>query len=109
MAEKIGKWIVDPSIDSIVDESVDFLIQNFIPKLAEEAHNIIMIDWDKQRGYSSGGSSLQWTRSPKSKRKNPILFDTGVLKSSIDIIFFDGGADFRFEASGGSQYIMLCT
>ena len=104
MPEQIGSWILEPSLASIVDEAIDFMIQNSIPSIAEQAYNTIMMDWDSEQGYSSNGSPVPWSRSPKSKRTNPILLDTGVLKSSVDIVFFDGGAEFRFEATGGHTY-----
>ena len=100
MAEQIGNWILSPSFN----ESIDFMIQNSVPKIAEQAHNTIMMNWDNEQGYSRDGSPFNWKRSPTSKRENSILFDTGVLKSSVDIVFFDGGAEFKFEATGGSVY-----
>tara|TARA_Y100000310_G_C20398361_1_gene676202 strand:- start:237 stop:722 length:486 start_codon:yes stop_codon:yes gene_type:complete len=105
MAETIpGGYTFDPSVESIALEIIDYVIDNSVPKIAEQAHNTIMMSWDDEQGYSHNGSLFTWQRSPKSKRKNPILFDTGVLKSSIDIIFFNGGLEFKFEASGGSKY-----
>ena len=105
MAETIpGGFTFDPSVASIAAEIVDHIIENSIPRIAEQAYNTIMMDWDNEQGYSHDGSPVPWSRSPKSKRTNPILFDTGVLKSNIEIMFFDGGAEFKFEAAGGSVY-----
>ena len=104
MAEVVGNWIFRPSLDSFIDDLYISVLDNIIPKVAEKAFNLVMDAWDNEKGYTNNGDLIKWARSPKSKRTNPILKDTGVLQSSIEIIFFDGGADFKFEASGGSIY-----
>tara|TARA_Y100000310_G_C20417599_1_gene685099 strand:+ start:105 stop:584 length:480 start_codon:yes stop_codon:yes gene_type:complete len=105
MAESIpGGFTFDPSVASVAMKITDYIGENSIPVIAEQAHNVIMMDWANEQGYSSDGSPFSWQRSPKSKRKNPILSDTGVLQSSIDIVFFDDGFEFKFEVSGGSIY-----
>ena len=101
MAETIpGGYTFDPSVESIALEIIDYVIDNSVPKIAEQAHNTIMMSWDDEQGYSHNGSLFTWQRSPKSKRKNPILFDTGTLKSSISIIYTEDETPFYFQASG---------
>ena len=100
MAEEVNGVLFNPSVLAVTDKIADMLYDRVVPVLATEALSVILDSWDSEQGYDISGSPIPWHRSPKSERTNPILFDTGTLKSSISIIYTEDETPFYFKASG---------
>ena len=100
MAEEVNGVLFNPSVVKVGDKLTDMLYDRAVPALATEALSAIMSSWDNETGYSFDGSPFPWQRSPESTRTNPILFDTGTLKSSISIVYTEDETPFYFQASG---------
>ena len=102
MAEQIGNWIFKPNFQSFIDRIAIDAIKRAVKQIAQEAHDLVMSQWSGGVGYNANGSLSPWKPN---KRKNPTLIDTGILKSSLNIVFLDGGFDYMFEISGPSDYV----
>ena len=100
MAEIFDNIAYHPNLDKAMFKLGEMLYDRAVPTIATEALSAIMSSWDNETGYSFDGSPFPWQRSPESTRTNPILFDTGTLKSSISIVYTKDSTPFYFEASG---------
>ena len=72
---------------ALLEEFLRYMDATFFKDLSEKAQAKILQAWDNEKGYNSAGRLVSWKRSEGSKRKNPIMTETGLLKSKISVTY----------------------
>ena len=69
------------------------IVEHTIPRIAEQAMDVIIEAWNDGQGYESSGELVEWDQE-----KQPIMIDTGHLQANMSIKFKDSGENFGFFA-----------
>ena len=100
MAERIGKWIIDPTVEELLDQMMSRLEENLL-EMFNLALDQTVDRWNNGGGYDDLGDEISWdgmtTKGP------PVLLDTGNLMDSLEYIILEDGYNFKFDITSTAE------
>ena len=100
MAEIVGTWIIDPDLESLIDDIKSTLLSN-LAEMFGLALDEAVDRWGSGGGYDASGDEISW--DGMTKKGPPVLLDTGNLIDSLELVLKDDGYDAKFDITSTAE------
>ena len=100
MAEIVGTWIIDPDLESLLDDIKSTLLSN-LAEMFGLALDEAVDRWGSGGGYDASGEEVSW--DGMTKKGPPVLLDTGNLIDSLELVLLDDGYDAKFDITSTAE------
>ena len=100
MAEIVGTWIIDPDLESLLDDIKSTLLSN-LAEMFGLALDEAVDRWGSGGGYDASGEEVNWDGI--TKKGPPVLLDTGNLIDSLELVLKDDGYDAKFDITSTAE------
>ena len=100
MAEIVGIWIIDPDLESLIDDIKSTLLSN-LAEMFGLALDEAVDRWGNGGGYDASGEEVSW--DGMTKKGPPVLLDTGNLMESLELILLEEGWDAKFDITSTAE------